>query len=62
MKGRCPRPTRRWGQNVNVEELSLESLDKQITEYYSQRWKGNKEVQDYTEVTYASGRVATTTN
>ena len=44
------------------EELSLESLDKQITQYYSQRWKGNKEVQDYTEVTYASGRVVRTTN
>ena len=44
------------------EELSLENLEKQITSYYSQRWKGNKNVEDYTEITYASGRVVRTTN
>ena len=44
------------------EELTLENLDKQIVSYYSQRWKGNKNVQDYTEVKYASGRVVRTTN
>mgnify|MGYP003155458619 CR=1 FL=1 len=42
------------------EELTLENLDKQIVSYYSQRWKGNKNVQDYTEVKYASGRIVTT--
>jgi len=44
------------------EELTLENLDKQIVSYYSQRWKGNKNVQDYTEVKYASGRIVRTTN
>ena len=42
------------------EELTLENLDKQIVSYYSQRWKGNKDVQNYTEVKYASGRIVTT--
>jgi len=44
------------------EELTLENLDKQIVSYYSQRWKCNKNVQDYTEVKYASGRIVRTTN
>ena len=44
------------------KELSLESLDKQIVWYYSQRWKGNKDVKDYCEIKYASGRVVRTTN
>ena len=42
------------------EELTLENLDKQIVSYYSQRWKSNKDVQDYTEIKYASGRIVTT--
>ena len=42
------------------EELNLENLDKQITAYYSQRWKNNKNVEDYTEVRFASGRIVKT--
>jgi len=41
------------------EELSLESLDKQITQYYCQR-HNNKDIENYTEVKYASGRVVKT--
>lgn len=42
------------------EELSIESLDKQITQYYFQRSKDNKDIESYTEIKYASGRVVKT--
>jgi len=42
------------------EELSIESLDKQITQYYFQRSKDNKDIENYTEVKYASGRIVKT--
>ena len=48
-------------KNKRKEELSIENLDKQITQYYFQRSKDNKDIEDFTEVKYASGRVVKTT-